>query len=113
MNLAECYNSKYVRCNEINLKLIDSAKLDTAAALQYERTYKKYGDGMPVAGKGPSESQRFGKDITDQCRRSRKYAESILNDSDELNCKEPITRAALSPSDVTDAVTAGFDAFPL
>ena len=38
---------------------------------------------MPVAGKGPSESQRFGKDITDQCRRSRKYAESILNDSDE------------------------------
>ena len=34
-NLSESYNSKYVRVNEINLKLLDAAKLDTAEALKY------------------------------------------------------------------------------
>ena len=75
-NLSECYNSKYVRVNEINLKLLDAAKLDTAEALKYERTFKKYGEGMPVAGSGPSSSQRLKKDLNEQRKRSRKYAEA-------------------------------------
>ena len=40
-NISECYNSKYVRVKEINLKLVDAAKLDIAeakVALRFERT---------------------------------------------------------------------------
>ena len=66
MNLAECYNSKYVRCNEINLKLIDSAKLDTAAALQ--TTEKRKNQMMKIMRlpkeKNASEHQEVGS-LTD------------------------------------------------
>lgn len=58
-NLSEVYNSNYVRANKINLKLLDTAKLDTCEALKYEKTFKKYGEGMPVAGSGPLGSQRY------------------------------------------------------
>ena len=37
-NISECYNSKYARVKEINLKLVDAAKLDIAEALRFERT---------------------------------------------------------------------------
>ena len=81
-NKSESYNSKYVRMNEIKLKLLDAAKLDASEALQFERTFKKYGEGMPVAGTGPSGSQRMEKDLNDQRKRSRKYADATLHDID-------------------------------
>ena len=84
-NISECYNSKYVRVKEINLKLVDAAKLDIAEALRFERTHKKFGEGMPVDGTGPSSSQRLGRDINEQKRRARKYAEAICDDIDDIN----------------------------
>ena len=64
---------------------MDAAKLDIAEALRFERTHKKFGEGMPVDGTGPSSSQRLGRDINEQKRRARKCAEAICDDIDDIN----------------------------
>ena len=84
-NMSESYNSKYVTGKEINLKLVDSAKLDIAEAMKVSRAFKRFGEGLEVNGSGPSAHDRQGRDNRQQKKRASSYARDInigLSDSD-------------------------------